>query len=92
MKDHYATLGIAPDAMLDVIKAAYRKKAAKYHPDKNPLPEAMVSFIAAKEAYDVLSDQNQRKIYDDYRQRSLIEHPLPVAIEIFGNYIKSVIQ
>ena len=92
MKDHYATLGVAPDATLDAIKTAFRKKAAQYHPDKNPLPEASLKFIKAKEAFDVLSDPSQRQAFDDYRKGSLIEHPLPVATEIFSSYIRSLIQ
>ncbi len=90
MKDHYAMLGIAPDATLDNIKSAYRKKATQYHPDKNPEPAAMARFIEIKEAYEVLSNQEQRKIYDELRHRSLIEDPLPVAAAIFESYIQSI--
>lgn len=92
MKDHYATLGIAPDATLDSIKSAYRKKAVQYHPDKNSATDAMARFIGVKEAYEVLSNLEQRKAYDEYRQRSLIDDPLPVAATIFESYIQSVIQ
>ena len=91
-RDHYAALGVSPAAAADLIKAAYRKKAAQYHPDKNPSPDAAARFREVQEAYDVLFDAERRKAYDDYRQRSLIEDPLPVARDIAGKYIQVIIQ
>lgn len=67
-KDYYGVLQI-PKAATDVeIKKAYRKLAMKYHPDKNPdLPEEAASkFQEIGEAYDVLSDQEKRAIFDQY--------------------------
>ena len=90
MQDHYATLGISPNATPELIKAAYRKKAAQFHPDKNASLEAPARFRAAQEAYEVLSDADRRKAYDDFRQRSLIEDPLPVAQQIWETYIQEV--
>lgn len=90
MQDHYATLGISPNATPDLIKTAYRKKAAQFHPDKNASLEAPARFRAAQEAYEVLSDVDRRKAYDDFRQRSLIEDPLPVAQQIWEAYIQEV--
>jgi DnaJ-class molecular chaperone len=92
MQDHYAKLGVPPSATQDLIKAAYRKKAAQYHPDKNPSPDAAARFREAQEAYKVLSDAEGRKAYDDYRQRSLIEDPLAVARDISGKYIQEIIN
>ena len=60
MRDYYALLGVAPDASADVIKAAYRKKAAQYHPDRNPSPDAAARFREVQEAYEVLSDSGRR--------------------------------
>jgi DnaJ-class molecular chaperone len=91
MQDHYARLGISPGTSADLIKAAYRKKAAQYHPDKNPSPDAGARFREVQEAYEVLSDTERRKAYDDYRQRSLIEDPMAVARDIAGKYIKEAI-
>jgi len=87
MKDYYAQLGIAPDATVDIIKAAYRKKASQFHPDRNPDPLAAQKFREAQEAYDVLSDEEKRKSYDDSRQRSLIDTPLITAAQIWNNLI-----
>jgi len=92
MRDHYAKLGVAPNATPDVIKAAYRKKAAQYHPDKNPSRDAAARFREIQEAYEVLSDPERRKAYDDYRQRSLIEDPLLVAREIAEKYIQEALH
>ena len=92
MQDHYEKLGISPGATADLIKAAYRKKAALYHPDKNQSADAPLRFREVQEAYEVLTDAERRKAYDDYRQRSLIEDPLLVAQEISGKYIQDVLQ
>lgn len=92
MQDHYAKLGVSPIATQDVIKAAYRKKAAQYHPDKNPSPDAAARFREVQEAYEVISDAERRKAYDDYRQRSLIEDPLSVARELAGKYLQGVLN
>jgi len=88
--DYYARLGVPSSATAELIKAAYRKKAAQYHPDKNPSPDAAARFREVQEAYEVLCDAERRKNFDDYRQRSLIEDPLPVAREISEKYIQGI--
>lgn len=90
LQDHYSKLGVSPAATADQIKAAYRKKAAQYHPDKNPSPDAAARFREVQEAYEVISDAERRKAYDAYRQRSLIEDPLAVARDIAGKYIQGI--
>jgi molecular chaperone DnaJ len=67
MADYYETLGIARGATQDEIKKAYRKNALKYHPDKNPGDaKAEARFKEISEAYEVLSDEKKRQIYDQY--------------------------
>ena len=67
IKDHYKTLGIAPNASLQDIKKAYRQLALKYHPDKNPDQYAETHFREIQEAYDILSDTHKRRAYDEER-------------------------
>ena len=64
-KDFYEILGVSKDATADQIKSAYRKLALKYHPDRNPdNKEAEEKFKEAAEAYEILSDSDKRKRYD----------------------------
>ena len=66
-QDYYEVLGISKAATAAEIKKAYRKKAIKHHPDKNPGDhEAEAKFKTAAEAYEVLSDPNKRSRYDQF--------------------------
>ncbi|XP_078485631.1 Zn-finger (U1-like)-8 [Ciona intestinalis] len=69
MKCHYAVLGVPINADDDVIKKAYRKKALKWHPDKNieNSEEATEKFRLVQAAYDVLSDPQEKAWYDRHR-------------------------
>src|SRR5688500_18815857 len=66
-RDYYDILGVGRSATEVEIKAAYRKLAIKYHPDKNPdNPETEEQFKEATEAYEVLSDGDKRARYDRF--------------------------
>jgi DnaJ-class molecular chaperone len=65
-RDYYDVLGVKRGAPADEIRSAYRKLARKYHPDANKAPGAAEKFREATEAYDVLSDAEKRKAYDQY--------------------------
>lgn len=68
----YRILGLEKGASQDQIKKAYRKLALKHHPDKNPdNPEAAEKFKEINNANTILSDENKRKIYDEYGSMGL---------------------
>ncbi|MDP2639240.1 MAG: molecular chaperone DnaJ [Betaproteobacteria bacterium] len=66
-RNYYEVLGVNRDAEEDAIKKAYRKLAMKHHPDRNPEDKSSEEkFKEAKEAYEVLSDEQKRAAYDRY--------------------------
>ena len=65
-KDYYDILGVKKDASDAEIKRAYRKLAAKYHPDVNHEPGAEQKFKDINEAYETLSDAQKRSQYDQF--------------------------
>jgi molecular chaperone DnaJ len=72
-RDYYEVLGVARTATVEEIKAAYRKCALKWHPDRHPedKAEAEVKFRESTEAYSILSDAEKRQVYDTYGHAGL---------------------
>ncbi|XP_077488734.1 dnaJ homolog subfamily B member 9-like [Amblyomma americanum] len=64
--DYYELLGVKRSATDKEIKKAFRKLALKYHPDKNKEPDAEEKFKQIAQAYEVLSDPEKRKQYDNF--------------------------
>jgi molecular chaperone DnaJ len=69
--DYYDVLGVPRDADKKAIKSAYRQKARKFHPDVNKEAGAEAQFKRVGEAYEVLSDDNKRAVYDRYGEAGL---------------------
>lgn len=88
--EYYDRLGLKANCSQDDIKKAYRKLAVATHPDKNPNnPEAAEKFKEISEAYEVLSDEEKRKKYDQYGKNGISgQHINPEDIfnHVFGNF------
>jgi molecular chaperone DnaJ len=71
-RDYYEILGVERGASADDIRKAYKREALKHHPDRNPGDGAAeAKFKAASEAYQVLSDDDKRRIYDQFGHAGL---------------------
>ncbi|ULO07346.1 DnaJ domain-containing protein [Paenibacillus sp. 19GGS1-52] len=68
VKSFYEALGVSKGASKQEIKKAYQKLAKKWHPDVNKAPGAEQQFKQAAEAYEVLSNEEKRKVYDEEQQ------------------------
>ena len=66
-QDYYDLLGVDRNASESELKSAFRKMAMKYHPDRNPDdPATEKSFKEVNEAYDVLKDDQNGRLYDQF--------------------------
>jgi DnaJ-class molecular chaperone len=72
--DFYKLLGISRDATVKEIKKAYRQKSLEFHPDKNKEEGAAEKFAEIARAYEVLSDEEKRKIYDRHGEEGIKQH------------------
>ncbi|HEX5763521.1 MAG TPA: DnaJ domain-containing protein [Solirubrobacterales bacterium] len=79
-RDPYETLGVERDASAAEIKRAFRRLARELHPDVNDHdPDAEEKFKAAAEAYEILSDPERRRTYDDHGHEGLRGGPQPAG-------------
>lgn len=68
----YEVLGVAREASCEEIRKAYKREALKHHPDRNPdNPEAESAFKVVNEAFQVLSDEQKRAVYDQFGHEGL---------------------
>ncbi len=83
--DFYSELGISHGASPDEIKKAYRKLAGKLHPDKNPGDKRTEArFKSVNRAYQVLSDQKKRALYDEFGEEGLRDGFNPEMARAYG--------
>jgi curved DNA-binding protein len=84
--DLYKELGVAKTASADEIKKVYKKLAAQLHPDRNPGDEKTETrFKSVNRAYQVLSDAEKRRLYDEFGEESLREGFNPAATRAYRN-------
>ncbi|TMW44997.1 hypothetical protein DOY81_009929 [Sarcophaga bullata] len=86
MKCYYEELGVERDANESEIKTAYRKLALKWHPDKNLncLEEAKERFQLIQQAYEVLSDPQERAWYDNHREQNIERKEFRLRRQLLG--------
>lgn len=77
-RDYYEVLGVARSAGQDEIRKAYRKLAREHHPDVSKAPDAAKKFAEVQNAYDVLSDEQKRRLYDQHGEAG-VKGPPPGA-------------
>ncbi|KAJ2744899.1 DnaJ- protein scj1 [Coemansia sp. BCRC 34301] len=98
-KDYYDILGVSRDASQQEIKRQYKTLSRKHHPDKNPGDErAHERFIELAEAYEVLSDDEKREIYNRYGEEGLknqggpggaaFHDPFDIFAQFFGGHVR----
>ncbi|KAG6832669.1 hypothetical protein H0H87_000851 [Tephrocybe sp. NHM501043] len=87
--EYYDLLGVKVDADDTELKKAYRKQAMKYHPDKNPSPDAEEKFKDISKAYQVLSDSNLRAVYDK-NGKSMVDSEGGVKMEDAAGFFANV--
>src|SRR5437016_1885635 len=86
-EDFYKVLGVERSSDADAIKKAYRKHAKSLHPDKNPgNAQVEARFKQVNRAFDVLSDPNKRKLYDEFGEEGLREGFDPEKVRAYTQW------
>jgi len=92
-RDYYEVIGCKRDATADELRKAYKQKALKYHPDRNPGDgTAEAKFKELNEAYQVLSDDEKRRIYDQFGHAGMDGGGFPGGAGFSGADVFSTMQ
>ena len=86
MKNYYQILNISSSSDLNIIKKAFRKEVALYHPDNNKSPDARERFEEVIEAFNVLSDNEKREDYDKILSNQKYNKPVVLEPKQEGKY------
>jgi len=78
--DYYSILGVSQYAKYREIKAAYRRLALKYHPDRNSSPFSETTIKIINAAFEVLSDRDKRRQYDEKATSNNISHKKKIKL------------
>ncbi|KAI8909811.1 DnaJ domain-containing protein [Gorgonomyces haynaldii] len=89
MSSYYELLGVTQRATENEIRQGYIKESLKYHPDRNPSPEATHLFQEIATAYYVLSDKDRRNAYDHEQAIDMSEEVNPLAV--FGQVLEDLL-
>jgi Ca-activated chloride channel family protein len=81
-RDHYAVLGVSSDADLPAIKQAYRQLVRRHHPDVSHEEGAAQRFHEIQQAYEILSDPQQREAFNHWRKQQGLEGPVPLLLRV----------
>jgi DnaJ-class molecular chaperone len=94
MYELYTILGINNTATLKEIKTAYRRNAKKYHPDKNNNKGANKQFLNISKAYEILSNNDTKKKYDNeqYNQKIIDSNLINIFEKIFETSLDNFIS
>ena len=80
-KDYYSELGLQPSATAQEIKTAFRVLARRFHPDTSSAPDAIDRFQKVQEAYKILSDPDQKRAYDQWREKEGLNEPPALTLK-----------
>jgi DnaJ-class molecular chaperone len=89
-QDPYDVLGVTASASAADIRQAFRRLAARWHPDRNPAPEAAARFRDAQAAYDLLSDEERRRAHDRMREKRLLDDPAATARAMLDTHLRDI--
>lgn len=86
--NHYKLLGLDYSATEDDIRVAFRIRAARCHPDRNPKPQAREEFMRLRAAYETLIDPESRKNYLNKEQSRIQEGN--IAVDVWKSYLEQL--